>query len=1172
MNIESNAAKFDLMLMMGEEHGLLHAGLSYRSGWFSENSMRRLLSHWENLLTGIVTNPQMAVRDLAMLTEAERWQVVHEWNLTEAQYPEQRVHEMVERQAANTPDAFAVEFGSSQLTYAELNRQANQLARYLNKNGVGPESCVGLCMERSPDLMVGVLGILKAGAAYVPLDPQHPASRLAYQVEDAQIELLVTQQQFTNLFAGLVKTTVCFDSIGQEIAKLDETNLQRGVDAGNLAYVIFTSGSTGKPKGVGMTHGPLTNLVNWQLSRSSVDHPLKTLQFTSLTFDVSFQEIFTTWCQGGCLVLMEEDARRDFSLLWGILREKRVERLFLPFIALEQLAETAEVSDYDDIVLREVITAGEQLKITPAVLKLFNSLPGCILDNHYGPTESHVITAYGLEGDKSGWAPLPPIGKAIANSQVYVLDEAQEPVPVRVAGELFLGGAALARGYLGRPELTAEKFIPNPFSSKPGERLYRTGDLARYLPDGQLEFLGRKDLQVKIRGFRIEPGEIEAALSGFAGVAQTAVVVREDRPGEKRLVAYVVVRPGQSVNNISLRAALREKLPEYMVPSAFVEMEEFPLTSSGKVDRKKLPEPAEGRTAHAYSAPQNIDEELLCEIWEEVLKKEKIGRDENFFEMGGHSLLATQLITRTRKAFQVELPVRALFEKPTVAGLVECIRQQKQGHAMPVVTLPPITRASREEYLPLSSSQQRLWFLNQLDSGTRAYNLPAVLRLRGELRIDVLGAAIEEIIRRHEVLRTSFPAIDGTPYQSISPTPYSPLELVDLSNLPLQEKEARMRNLVFEEAQRSFDLANGPLLRTTLYKLQENEHVLCFTVHHIIFDGWSVPILLREMTLLYEAFLHGRPSPLPDLLLQYADFAVWERASLQGKALEHHLDYWRARLEGCSQRLELPTDFQRPPVQSFRGGTHRIQLSPELSRSLKNLGLDQGATMYMTLLTLISIWLSHYSKQRDILVGTPVANRNQMETEAMIGFFVNTLVFRNQIEPEARFIDLLGQVRTNVLEGQAHQAVPFETLVDALHIERDPSRNPLFQMMFNMENTSDAKLEIPGVVEMEPMRSGFLQSRFDLYLVAIPRVTGLELVCNYSTDLFRPATIEMMTASLAELIRLALDAPQTRISDLTAQMMQFEQRQLLERQKEKAHQQTAGLRAVQRRAVSGTTN
>ncbi|HWF05357.1 MAG TPA: amino acid adenylation domain-containing protein, partial [Candidatus Angelobacter sp.] len=1169
MNIDSNAAKFDLMLMVGEEHGRLHAGLSYRAGWFNENSMRRLLSHWENLLAGITANPQMAVHDLPMLTKAERSQLLHEWNLTEVQYPQHHIYEMVEQQAAKTPSALAVEYGSYQITYSELNGHANRLARYLTKNGVGPESRVGLCMERSPELMVGMLGILKAGAAYVPLDPQLPSSRLVYQIQDSRIELVLTQQQFANQFSDLVQRIVCPDSIAQETASLDGTNPERSVDAANLAYVLYTSGSTGKPKGVGMTHGPLANLIQWQISRASGNHPLRTLQFTALTFDVSFQEIFATWCQGGSLVLMSEDVRRDFSLLWCILREKRIERLFLPFVALDQLAEAADGSTYDDIALQEVITAGEQLKITPAVLKLFNFLPKCILENQYGPTESHVITAYRMPGPAPEWVSLPPIGKAIANTQVYVLDEVLEPVPAGVAGELFLGGVALARGYMGRSELTAEKFIPNPFSSNPGARLYRTGDVARYMADGQLEFFGRKDLQVKIRGFRIELGEIETALGECAGVAQAAVVVREDRPGEKRLVAYVIAKPGQSVGSLPLRKDLREKLPEYMVPAVFVEIEKFPLTSSGKVDRKKLPEPADSRAANSYSAPISIEEELLCGIWEEVLKNERVGRDENFFELGGHSLLATQLMMRIRKVFQVELPVRALFEKPTVAGLVEAIRQQKQGQG--IVTVQPITRASREGALPLSSAQQRLWFVDQLDSGSLAYNLPACLRLRGELHSDVLRAALEEIIRRHEALRTSFPVMNGTPYQSISPIPRLPFEFMDLTDLAAQEKESHVRNLMFAEAQKPFDLAHGPLLRCALYKLQEGEHVLCFTVHHIIFDGWSVPILLREMTLLYESYLHGRPSPLPELPLQYADFAVWERTSLQGEALEQHLDYWRTKLEGFSQ-LELPADFQRPSVQSFRGGTQKIQLAPELSRSLKNAGLNQGATLYMTLLALINIWLSHYSKQRDILVGSPVANRNQMETESIIGFFVNTLVLRTRIDPEARFMDLLDQVRTNVLEGQDHQVLPFEMLVDAMRIERDSSRNPLFQMMFNMENTSDAKLEIPGVVEMEPMSSGFLQSRFDLYIVAIPRVTGLELVCNYSSDLFRPATIEMMLALLADLIRLAVEKPQACISELTAQLIQLEQQQLLDRRKEKSKQQTAGLRAIQRRTASGFTN
>jgi amino acid adenylation domain-containing protein len=1169
MNLESNAAKFDLMLMVGEEQGRLHAGLNYRAGWFSENSMRRMLSHWENLLTSITVNPQMAVRDLSMLTEAERSQLLHEWNLAEVPYTQHLIYEMVEQQAARIPNALAVKYGSYQITYAELNGCANRLARYLIKNGVGPESRVGLCMERSPELMVGMLGILKAGAAYVPLDPLNPSSRLAYIIQDSQIEVVLTQKQFENQFLDLAQKIVCPESIAEEIAGLDGTNLEDRVDAANLAYVLYTSGSTGKPKGVGMAHGALANLIHWQISRAIDHYPLRTLQFTSLTFDVSFQEIFATWCQGGSLVLMSEDARRDFSLLWSILREERIERLFLPFVALDQLAEAADGSKYDDVVLREVITAGEQLKITPAVLNLFNSLPECILENQYGPTESHVITAYRMAGPASAWMPLPPIGKAVANAQVYVLDQTLNPVPMGVAGELFLGGFALARGYVGRPELTAEKFIPNPFSSNPGARLYRTGDLGRYIADGQLEFFGRKDLQVKIRGFRIELGEIETALVECAGVAQAAVVVREHRPGEKRLVAYVIPKPGQKIGSLSLRRDLREKLPEYMVPAFFVDIEEFPLTSSGKVDRKKLPAPPDDYTANSYNAPLGIEEELLCGIWEEVLKNERVGRDANFFELGGHSLLATHLVMRIRKAFQVELPVRALFEKPTVAGLVEVIRKQKQSQGIAI--LPSITRASREGNLPLSFAQQRLWFLDQLDSGSQAYNLPAVLKLRGELRSDVLRAALEEIIRRHEVLRTSFPVMDGTPYQSISLIPRLPFEFIDLTDFTSQEKESHIRHLVLAEAQKPFDLSNGPLLRSALYKLQEGEHVLCFTVHHIIFDGWSVPILLREMTLLYESYLHGRPSPLPDLPLQYADFAVWERTWLQGEALGHHMAYWRKKLEGFSQ-LELPVDFQRPPVQSFRGGTQKIQLTPELSRLLKNVGLNHAATWYMTLLALINIWLSYYSKQSDILVGSPVANRNQMEAESIIGFFVNTLVLRTQIDPKARFVELLDQVRTNVLEGQDHQALPFEMLVDSMHLERNSSRNPLFQMMFNMENTSDAKLEIPGIVEIEPMSSGFLQSRFDLYIVAIPRVAGLELVCNYSSDLFRPATIEMMLALLADLIRLAAEKPEAYIFELKAQLTQLEQQQILDRRKEKTQQQSAGIRAIQRRAATGVTN
>lgn len=1161
IDIESKIARFDLMLMAAEAHGEIHAGLSYRADWFDESSVRRMLSHWENLLASILENERLEIRNLSMLSAAERGQILEEWNRTETEYPKRFVHQLVEDQAAASPGAVAVESGTQELTYAGLNRQANQLARYLAKHGVAAESRVALCMERSPDLMVGMLGILKAGAAYVPLDPRYPPSRLAFMLEDSRIDVLVTQRDFQTLFTGLVKTVLCLDSLKQEIGRLDPSNLAVAVDGDNLAYVLYTSGSTGEPKGVGMPHGPLANLLHWQGARAPEGRPLRTVQFTAATFDVSFQEIFSTWSQGGSLVLIDEETRRDPYLLWGTLLKKQIERLFLPFVALEQLAEAADISERR-AGLREVITAGEQLRITPAIAALFRVLPGCVLENHYGPTESHVVTAHRLERDISGWPVLPSIGRAIANAQLYLLDEVQEPVPAGVAGEVFLGGLSLARGYIGNSRLTAEKFIPDPFSKKPGRRLYRTGDLARRFTNGDLEFLGRKDRQVKVRGYRIELGEIETALSGCPGVAQSAVTMREDRPGEKRLVAYVIPRPQEILISTSLTARLRDILPEYMVPSAFVELEKFLLTSSGKIDRGKLPAPIEDQVPDAVMPPQTMEEEVLCGIWAEVLKKERIGRNDHFFALGGHSLLATKLIMRARRAFQMDLPVRGIFENPTVAGLAEYIRKLKLSHAG--VTLPPILRVRREELLPVSYSQQRLWFLDHLEAGRQVYNLSAILRLQGTLRIEVLHRAIEEIIRRHEVLRTTFVSAEGQPWQSVSPLARLPFEFMDLTPTPEGQRDLRVRELAREEALRPFDLAQGPVLRGALYRLREDEHVFCITVHHIAFDGGSVPVFLHELAALYGAFLHDRPSPLPELPLQYADFAAWERAWLQGEVLERHLRYWRTRLEGCPQRLELPFDFPRPPVQTFRGGTCSLLLPSEFLLSLKRLSLAQGVTEYMTILALIDIWLFHYSGQRDIVIGSPVANRNQPEIEGGIGFFVNTLAIRTRIDPEAVFIELLESIRTSALEDHVHGALPFEMLVDELRLERDASRNPLFQMMFNMENETGAKLELEGV-EIEPMRAEMQLSRYDLYIVAVPRRTGLELNCIYSTDLFRPATIENMLSSLGELMRRAVEDPHARIAGLTLQLAQFERERALLRRQEQSRMQMKGLHSIRRR-------
>ena len=698
LNVDWGIAMFDLTLSMrATEQGLM-GFLEYNTDLFNAATISRMLDHFQTLLEGIVANPDQPIATLRLLTEAEWYQLLVEWNDTKVDYLEDLcIHQLFEAQVERTSDATVVIFGDKQLTYRELNTKANQLAHYLRKCGVGPEVLVGIYVERSPEMVIGVLGILKAGGAYVPLDPSYPKERLVFMLEDTCVAVLLTQERLLEVLPEHGTEVVCLDSDWEAITQESEENPINGASAENLAYVLYTSGSTGKPKGVAMSHRSLCNLIWWQLS-SKLPSGAKTLQFASLSFDVSFQEIFSTWCSGGTLVLISEELRRDAVGLLGYLTDKSVERLFLPFIALQQLAEVADGQGPIPTSLREIITAGEQLQITRPIVSLFSKLTDCTLHNQYGPTESHVVTAFTLTGSPSGWPALPPIGRPIANTQIYLLDRNLQPVPVGVSGELYIGGDSLARGYLNRPELTAEKFISNPFSDEAGTHLYKTGDLARYLPDGNIEFLGRLDHQVKIRGFRIELGEIEAVLSQHLAVQETVVIVREDTPSDKRLVAYLVIKqePFPTINE--LRSFLKEKLPDYMVPSAFMFLDALPLTPNGKVDRQALPAPDRVRPEleSTFVAPRTPVEEVLAGIWAKVLGLEQVGIHDNFFELGGHSLLATQVISRLRDAFQVELPLRSLFEVPTVADLaerVETVRWAVQG----LQASPRATMGDREE-------------------------------------------------------------------------------------------------------------------------------------------------------------------------------------------------------------------------------------------------------------------------------------------------------------------------------------------------------------------------------------------------------------------------------------------------------------------------------------------
>ncbi|MBW4666623.1 MAG: amino acid adenylation domain-containing protein [Cyanomargarita calcarea GSE-NOS-MK-12-04C] len=641
---------------------------------FDADTITRMAGHFQTLLLGIVDNPQQKLSKLPLLTDFEKNRLLVEWNDTRVDYPEKCIYQLFEEQVAKTPDAVAVVFGSEKLTYQELNSRANQLAHHLQTLGVGPEVLVGICVERSLDMIVGILAILKAGGAYVPLDPAYPQERLAYMLSNATVSVLLTQQKLVEQLPNC-EQVVCLDTDSEIISAQIKDNLLVGVKPENLAYVIYTSGSTGKPKGVAMSNRSLVNLLLWQMENSQVSIEGKTLQFAPISFDVSFQEIFSTWCSGGTLVLISEDVRRDARALLRLLTETGVERIFLPFVALQQLAEVATSFELFPTTLCEIITAGEQLQMTTSLTNFLTRLPDCRLENQYGPSESHVVTAFTLKGSANSWSALPPIGRPIANTQIYILDLQGQPVPIGVPGELHIGGLGLAREYLNRPELTAQKFILSPFDKSNSACLYKTGDQARYLPDGNIEFLGRIDNQVKIRGFRIELGEIETTLTAQPQVKEAVVIVREDIPGKKRLVAYIVqthITSPSSIQN-QLRNFLKHQLPDYMVPSAFMLLDALPLTPSGKVDRRALPAPCVINDTETFVTASTPTEEAIATIWGDVLGLKQVGIHDNFFELGGHSLLATQVISRLRQTWKMELPLRRLFEKPTVAELAQSI-------------------------------------------------------------------------------------------------------------------------------------------------------------------------------------------------------------------------------------------------------------------------------------------------------------------------------------------------------------------------------------------------------------------------------------------------------------------------------------------------------------------
>ncbi|HJT57659.1 MAG TPA: amino acid adenylation domain-containing protein, partial [Ktedonobacteraceae bacterium] len=1137
LQIGTGTARMDLMLTVIDTEPGLEANFEYSTDLFERATIQRMAEHWQHLLASIVVAPEQPLAGLELLDETEREQLLISWNATQLPYKYAAcIHDLFEAQAAHTPDAIALVSGESLLTYLELDQRANQVAHYLRQLNVGPEIIVGLCMERSPEMVIGLLAIFKAGGAYVPLDPGYPQVRLGWIIQDSRVAVVLTQEALQAKLAE-VSQYVQLISLDRDIPARHEgareASPQSTVRPENLAYVIYTSGSTGRPKGVAIAHRSVVALLAWAHNVFTPEQYSGVLASTSICFDLSAFELWLPLCHGGSVILSENALQLQELPAVG-----KITLLNTVPSVLTELLRTGSLP----ASIKTVTLAGEPL---PAALVQRLYASGSIeqVYNLYGPTEDTTYSTWALVQRAPG--SVVSIGRPIANTQAYLLDESLRPVPIGVYGELYLSGEGLARGYLHRPDLTAECFIPHPFSSTPGARLYRTGDIARYLPCEGIEFVGRRDGQVKMRGFRIELGEIEAVLREHPLVCDAVVLIREDHPGRQSLVAYVVLQSSltSQAPGGDLQSWLKARLPDYMIPAIFLQLDHLPLMPNGKIDRFALPAPLYGRSelAPISIAPGTPIEELLLNNWKDVLGNEQIGIQDNFFELGGHSLLATRVVARIRATLQVDLPLRAIFEAPTIQGLARHIAAMdfaKLDHSVP--SLAP---GRRSDYLPLSFAQQRLWFLDQLVPERPLYNLSTSLRLTGVLNLAALEESLKEIVRRHEVLRTIFTQVDGQPVQVIVPEQIVPLAVIDLSQHSLVEREQVVQQLASEVVNRPLSLTRGPLIHALLFRLDSADAILLLIIHHIVCDGWSLDILHRELITLYESFSAGQSSPLPPLQLQYADFAIWQREWLQGNLLDRQLAYWKRQLESAPVLLDLPTDYPRPSIQTFEGRRHRFVLSSELTRGLIALSRQENTTLFMTLLASFVSLLFRYSNQSDIVIGTPIANRQQAKLEDLVGVFANTLALRIQPSGVISFQQLLRQVREVCLGAYMHQDLPFEKLVEELATERSLSHTPLFQVVFMLQNAV-TPLSEQRLSALRPFEINSNVTKFDLTLAVTETQQGLICLWEYNTALFEADTIQRMAEHWQRLLESVVMEPWRSIGDLPL-LSQAEQEQLL---------------------------
>ncbi|UHA73547.1 non-ribosomal peptide synthase/polyketide synthase [Paenibacillus sp. 481] len=1104
---EHTVSKFDMTFQVAEEDAEMICSIEYATGLYKQATIERMAGHFEQLVDAIIADQHISLATLHLLTAQEQVQIRDQFNATAAPYArEQTIHELFEAQVERTPDTTAVWFGAEQLTYAQLNAKANQLAAVLRSKGVTAEQPVGIMIERSIELVVAVLAVLKSSGTFVPIDPEYPDTRIRYMLDSSGAKLVLTEPQW-------------FSVIPDEVDKVDihqaslftgaSANVPNWNDPSHLLYIIYTSGTTGNPKGVMLEHRNMVNLLQFQFAGTSIPFPASILQYASNSFDVCYQEMFSALLYGGCLHMINNEVRKDPQQLFACIKQHHIEVLYLPVAFLKFIFTEADWVEQFPSCVRHIITAGEQLVVTPQAEQCLQRLQ-ISLHNHYGPSETHVVTTFTMKPDEIV-AGLPPIGKPIANTSLYIVDDNFQMQPIGVSGELYVAGDCVGRGYWGRPDLTAEKFVDNPFV--PGERMYKTGDLARWLHDGNVEYVGRIDHQVKIRGFRIELGEVESQLLKLEAVQEAVVIARDDEAGQKQLCAYFVAE--RSLSASELRGALARELPGYMIPAYYVQLERIPLTPNGKVDRNALPQP-EGNvmTGAEFVAPRTAVEAQLAQIWQDVLGLPNVGVKDNFFDLGGHSLRATTLVSKLYKGMNINLPLRDVFRFPTIEEMATAIAGMEQQH----YTAIPL--AAQQDNYVLSSAQKRLYMLNELDGAELSYNMPVVMNLNGALDRERFEAAFRALIARHEALRTGFHLVDGEPMQHIyASVPFT----VEYSQASAEAAEEIVQRFV-----RPFQLEQAPLLRVGLIELagEHERYILMFDMHHIISDGASISILVEEFGRLYAG------ETLAPLQIQYKDYAEWQQSNVLGEQMNRQEAYWLQQMAGQLPVVDLPTDYDRPEVRSFDGALLEFEVDAVTTERLNQLASKQESTLYMVLLSAYTVLLSKYSGQEDIIVGTPVAGRAHADVEPLIGMFVNTLAIRNYPAGDKSYLSYLAEVKETTLGAFEHQDYPFEELVERLQVKRDASRNPVFDTMFVLQNIEDRAVQFDELTLSPYVSDHEIDAKFDLTLFVSEDDGAIKGGMQYCTKLFKPAMILKMQKDFLLVLSQICDNSELQLSQL----------------------------------------